>query len=514
MLSDRKLLNGGYNYVILDDRLLYSDIGDRSPRRDYDKNQNWDPKNFLMYKIKQGCGLSVLPIANNLRQNIPPRCSENFTRVMTQLTWLFDLSTSNQMNYIAIYADDMEKAAGIGWDLNGPTQYEHYVEWIRTNKQQLDSVKISDWASQHAAFDNKNIERGTYEELMNEFEAGESFENWYYDPRWTIPYQRHYDWAESRVVELSKRGADPNLIELAWKVLLATSWQTAWHTPKSGAHGNSSSDGGPSAWVKATTSHARIAAIIAEAAHWMKIKDDARMTSDVDLQDIDQDGNIELIVKNNFLFCVFSPTKGGRLVYLFSVKGAKDGRLVIGNPVDDWNLLEDLHGYMDTPANHPGAFADVGYEHDRFEVIKIEKSSSHPRQEHEPKITLQDAQENSKAIGLKKTISLKQHVIRVDYYLPPELAELSTEIGLSPDYLRLLRYGHIGVTECDINPKLRRWSNKDLHVWVKHDHHESGSVFWDNPRQSRFGHGYTVRITNHHNQFFSICIGVELGSSC
>jgi hypothetical protein len=515
ILGDRELLNGGYRYVILDDRLLYSDIGNPSPRRIYDKNQTWDAKNFLMYEIEQGLGLFVLPIANNLRQNIPPRSPENLTKVKAQLAWLYDLTTtSNETNYIAIYADDMEKAAGVGWDLNGPIQYEHFVDWIRTNKQQLDSVKITDWASQHAAFDNKNIERGTYVELMNEFGAGESFENWYCDPRWTIPYQRYYDWAASRVVEFSKHGADPDLIELAWKVLLATSWQTAWHTPNSGAHGNPNSDGGPSAWVKATTSHARIAAIIAEAAHWMKMKNDVFNTCDVDHRDIDQDGNIELTIKNNFLFCVFSPTNGGRLLYLFSVKGVKGGRLVVGNPADDWNLLEDLHGYMDTPANHPGAFADVGYEHDRFKVVKIEKSSSHPSQEHEPRITLQDAQENSKAFGLKKTISLRKNVIRVDYLVPPKLAELSTEIGLSPDYLRLLRHGRIGVIGCDINPKLRRWSNKNLHVWVKHENHESGSVFWDNPRQSRFGHGFTVRITSHRNQFFSICIGVELGRSC
>jgi hypothetical protein len=515
ILSDRELRNGGYKYVILDDRLLYSSIGNPSPRRNYDKNQTWDPKNFLMYEIEGGSGLSVVPIANNLRQNIPPRCSENLTRVITQLMWLFDFSTSNRMDYITIYADDMEKAAGIGWDPDGPVQYEEFVKWISTNKQQLDTVKIGEWASEHSAFDIKNIERGTYVELMNDFGAGESFDSWYYDPRWTNPYQRYYDWAETRVLKLSKLGADPDLIELAWKVLLATSWQTAWHTPKMGAHGDPNSDGGPSAWIKATASHSRTSAIIAEAARWMKIKDDACNIVDVDLQDIDQDGNPELIFKNNFLYSVFSPLKGGRLLYLFSVKGANGGHLLVGNPADDWNLLEDLHEYMDWPPNHPGAFADVGYEHDRFEIIMIEKSTSlHLRQEHEGRITLRNVQENSKAFGLRKSISLEQNLLRVDYCLPPSLAGFSTEIGISPDYLQLLRYGQTGVIEFDPSPKLRSWSNKDPNVWVKHDNHESGSVFWDNPRQSRFGHGYTVRITSHHNQFFSIWIGVESGSSC
>lgn len=507
ILSDPELLNGGYKHVILDDRLLYSDVGDPSPRRNYDKNQTWDPKNFLMYKIEQGSGLSVLPIANSLRQNIPPRCSEDFTRLMTQLMWLFDLSTSNQLNYIAIYADDMEKAAGIGWDLNGPIQYEHFVKWISANKQQLETVRIGEWASEHPASDTRNIERGTYVELKNDFGAGESFDTWYYDPRWTDQYQRYYSWAENRVLELSKHGADPTLIELAWKVLLATSWQTAWHTPKKGAHGDPNSDGGPSAWIKATASHSRVAVIIAEAALWMKMKDSTRETINAELRDIDQDGNLELILKNNFIYSVFSPLKGGRLLYLFSVEGVKGGRLVVGNPADDWNLLEDLHGYMDWPPNHPGAFADVGYENDRFEVVKIEG------QEDEPRITLQDVQENSKARDLQKIISLNQHKIRIDYYLPPNLAELSTEIGISPDYLRLLRHAHTGLTESSIGPNGRRWSNEGITVWIKHTH-GSGSVCWDNPRQPKFGHGYTVRITSDHNQRFSIWIGVELGSSC
>ena len=41
---------------------------------------------------------------------------------------------------------------------------------------------------------------------------------------------------------------------------------------------------------------------------------------------------------------------------------------MVGNPTDDWNRQESLHRYMDQPANHPGALADVGFVHDRYDA--------------------------------------------------------------------------------------------------------------------------------------------------
>ncbi len=522
VLGDRELRNGGYKYVILDDRLLYSDFGKPSPRSTYDKCPQWDPKNFVKYEIAQGCGLSVIPIAYNLRQNIPPRSSENLASVVSQLWWLLDTSLSSiQSDHIALYADDMEKAAGVGWDPNGPMQYENFVKWISTNRNHFTCVKVGEWASTHKPIEKRNVERGTYLELMNDFGAGESFERWYCDPRWTLPYSQYYEWTERRVMELSKSGADPSLMELAWKVLLAMSWQSAWHTPKNGAHGDPNSDGGPSPWIKAAASHVRIAAITAEAANWMRTKadnhsdrdedDDAYGSVDAYIQDIDWDGNSELIVRNNSVFSVFSPLHGGRLVYHFDVRSLHGGRLVIGNPIDDWNLLEDLHGYMDRPPNHPGAFADVGYEHDRFEVTQIERSSL-AKERAEIRISLQDVQKNSRAFGLTKKISLMQNepIIRLDYSLPPQLTDFSTEIGLSPDYMQLLKCGRAEVVEFRPKTNIRGWSNKGVSVWAGY-YNDTSSVFWDNPGQAMFGHGYMLRITSL-DRFFSVSIGVELSS--
>jgi len=498
VLTNSRLRNGGYEYVILDDRLLYSDKSNPSPRRLYDKTKAWDPKNFSMYGIEEGHGLCMLPIAYNLRQNIPPRKKQDFESIKSQLYWLLDVNLTYKTPLIAIYADDMEKAAGVGWDSNGPAQYESVLKWINENPT-VHSVKLSKWTSMHRPLCQKHIERGTYVELMNEFEASETYDNWYYDPSYH-PYRQQYAWAESRVQELTSYGADPALADLAWKVLLATSWQTAWHTPKTGAHGDSNSEDGPSPWIRATANHCRLAAIMAEAAYWMKHKD---RYAHAYHQDIDGDDNTELVIKNNALFAVFSPKTGGRLVYLFSI-GGSSGRLVVGNPIDDWNLLEGLHEYMDSPPNHPGAFSDVGYEHDNYDAM-IECSEGS-----EISVRLRNTQKGSSAFGTEKSITLKedQNVIHAEYRLSDYLVKrFSTQIGLSPDYLGLLRHGHSGLKEYSPFANIRGWSNNGVIVWVKFGNEDS--VFWDNPPHPKFGHGYILRLTSHSNRF-KVWLGVDL----
>src|SRR5438093_438016 len=262
----------------------------------------------------------------------------------------------------------------IGWDPKKITTFWPTERLWETEAMAplLTSGQLLNGGYQHVVIDDRllhstkasperQIDTGAYSELVDEFGAGENYESWYYDPRWSL-YRNYYAWSEARVRELDSRGADSALIQLAWKILLATTWQTAWHTPRTGAHGESRSDEGPSAWTRAIASHSRIAVIMAEAAHWMTNKCDG---AHADLRDLDSDGEDELVLKNDKLFAVFSPKNGGRLVYLFTVNNPP-GRLVVGNSIDDWNLLEDLHAYMDVPPNHPGALADVGYEHDNY----------------------------------------------------------------------------------------------------------------------------------------------------
>jgi len=492
VLTDNRLPNGGYEYVLLDDRLFYSKMGDHSPRRNYDQEHAWNPANFLMYRIKDGSGLRALPIAYNLRQNIPPRTPEGLETVKTQLRWLLDLGP-NFGELVAIYADDLEKPAGAGWDRDGPAQYESILKWVSENPW-LKAVKLGEWASPRSPGAEKRIETGTYFELANEFEAGEDYERWYYDARWDL-YRKHYEWSENRVEELASRGSDPALIELARKVILASVWQTAWHTPKTGAHGNPDSVTGPSEWVRAIASHARVAALIAEAAYWMKHKD---KEAHAYLQDLDQDGEEELVLKNSNLFSVFSPRNGGRLVYLFGIR-EPPGRLVVGNPIDDWNWLERLHEYMDVPPNHPGAFSDVGYEHDCYEA------SLRATDGDEVNARLLNAQPDSPRIEKKIRLFEGGDAIRVEYALPETMASLLIEFGLSPDYLSLLRDGRRGARSYSPMKDTRGWADGDLAVWVGLDE----SSAFENPRSPIFGHGWLVRVAGLGRRF-ELRLGVDL----
>ena len=497
VIRDPTLRNGGFDYVLVDDRLLLPVSGDNSVRHLYDGNPKWDPKLLHAYRILAGEGLIALPIAANLRRCIPPRTPEQHREVERQLRWISSLNpAAYQADFLAIYGDDMEKPAGVGWDPDGPSQFEQFLGWL-SETAWVKPVKISEWASTARIADAVNIEGGTYVELARQFDAGELYENWFFDPRWA-PYQEHFAWSAKRVDDLDSLGADSRLIKLAHKHLLASTWETAWHTPADGAHGDIGSDGGPSGSSRAVASHSRHAAMIAEAAYWQAHKDGE---SHCYLDDVDNDGEEELIFKNRALFVVISPKHGGRLIALFAVEGV-DGTMVIGNPCDDWNLKEELHDYMDTPPNHPGALADVGFEHDSYEVDIMSTGNGGVR------ARLRNEQEGSLAFGLVKELqfsSYQDDSFRVEYSLPETLRALDVEFGLSPDYLELLKKGRSILKPHDRSGS-RGWSTDNVAVWVKPAN--CAASRWTTPYQQEFGHGCALRLSTDARQF-GVAIGVE-----
>jgi hypothetical protein len=356
-------------------------------------------------------------------------------------------------------------------------------------------VKLNEWAG-HCDACQKPIEVGTYYEMSHHFGAGEDYGRWYYDPKWD-KYRNDYAWSEEKVSEARAKGANSDLLEMAWKHLLASSWETAWHIPPRGTHGNASSAQEPSPWTKAIASHSRHAAVIAEAAYWMKHKD---QSSQAYLQDIDHDGHDELILKNRLLFAVFSARCGGRLIYLFSVSRTR-GKMVIGNPCDDWNWMEELNKYMEIPSNHPGALADTGHENDRYEIALIETRGD------ETRAILVNKKKKSEAFGLTKSLRFARDSceIEVTYRLPQGLMNLSVECGLSPDYLRLLRFGHHHLKE-NGDSKIRGYSNGGVSVWVRLE--DLRRTAFDEAAPREFGHGYAIQIQARKSPF-TIWIGTK-----
>jgi len=155
---------------------------------------------------------------------------------------------------------------------------------------------------------------------------------------------------------------------------------------------------------------------------------------------------------------------------------------------------------MDAPPNHPGALADVGFEHDHYSTeIRVPYGDT-------VWARLSNSEKRSTGFGILKNLSLGkgESTIRTEYSLPNSLTNLSTEIGFSPDYQQLLRSGPSAVEECSPAKGIKGWSNEGVTVGARLD---GAYAIWDKPRQDRFGHGYLLRVTGFRG--FTVWIGAE-----
>jgi aminoglycoside phosphotransferase (APT) family kinase protein len=481
LLRSSELLNGGYRHVLLDDRLVHAggESYAGSARERFDRERPLELESFLPWEIADGGGLVMLPISRDLRYAIPPFAPEALERLGEILGWM---AASGDERALAIYGDDLEKAAGVGgWDPLHPRRYEQFLQWLR-ERSWIRPVLLSEWARGRAAAGVRTIERGTFYELARCWRAGEDYRGWYDDPN-CAEHRRYLTQAEQALRAAEERGADAALLELGWMHLLHCCYETSWHDPRPGA-----GDGGErslAGWAAALTSHARSCILLSAAAEWAARRDG---TAHAELVDLDADGDLELVVKNRHLLAVFSPRWGGRLTHLFDLTG-RGGRLVIGNVSDDWNLQEELNRYMDCPANHPGALVEVGHEHDRYEA-----TLPAPGGGESAVAVLRNVEPGSPLRGTEKRVTLGSEArhLAVVYSLSPGVRRLSAEACLSPDYRRLLRGGRDGL-EAVSGPRWRGWRNGSACAWVRIDPRQW--TVWDAPRHAECGHGLNLRIT-------------------
>lgn len=497
VLKDSRLLNHGYQYILLDDRLLLRENGPCSPRKMYDREPRRDVQLYQSCRVQDGHGLVALPIASHLRLNIPPGSDSQFSELREHCRWLTTLDHDpSRRDLIAVYGDDLEKAAGVGaWNKDAPEQFERVLRWI-SETPSIRPLRICDWAVVGKPSDARPIDVGTFLELANHFAAGEGYEKWFFDPQWDR-FREYFSWAEKRVEQFSLSGADPALIDLAETHLIASSWESAWHTPSEGPFGNPDCWGHPSPWIQALGSHSRHAAVIGEAAHWATHHDEQ---AHANLYDIDADGEDELVLKNDKLFAVISPRWGSRLVALFSLEGPL-GSMVIGNPTDDWNWMQELNRFMEVPPNHPGALTDFGFEHDDYRACIYHGAGT------TIDVELQNIELRSAGLGLTKRMRLShgEGRLEVRYTVPESVGAISVDFALSPDYLNLLRYGSALLAPFE-EGRSRGWSANSTAVWVREE--EGGPLSWSRPFPDNAGHKASIRLSTLQRQF-TISIGVS-----
>jgi hypothetical protein len=148
---------------------------------------------------------------------------------------------------------------------------------------------------------------------------------------------------------------------------------------------------------------------------------------------------------------------------------------------------------MDVPRNHPGAFADVGFEHDEFAFDIVEAVGERA------------VVRFTAANGIVKEYELAGPSLRVKYTVPAAITHFSTECGLSPDYLRLLRSGRDCLQPYNRADR-RGWRTEHVAVWLKPE----PGVEWEEPFNSRFGHGCMLRLGSDAREF-AIELGVSAG---
>ena len=298
-LTSSELANGGYRFVLLDDRLLYPTNGsyEGSPRARFDsigpfdsnasRSHSYDKpamaETYRTYRIAEAGGLVMVPISANLRYWVPPRFPEHWRRLGKTVE---SLSQNGGDDTLLVYADDLEMTAGVGgWDASALGRYEAFLRWV-ASREDVAPVLMSEWLAGHRPQEERRLEPGTFFEVAQRWEAGEDYRGWWENAAWS-PYRERLVCAQKALRQAQREGVDRRLLDLAWKHLLASAYETAWY--------DSSEDGCVAApWAKAVASHARACLVMVDAARWFARTE---RPPSAEVTDIDEDGEDEVILK-------------------------------------------------------------------------------------------------------------------------------------------------------------------------------------------------------------------------
>jgi starch synthase len=496
LLGSDRLANGGYRLVLLDDRALYPTGASYrgSPRAAFDASgpygeagTYWSrgsaraspPEVCRAYRIANAGGLIVAPISANLRYWVPPATDQHWRGLRDSVRLLRQDADAGTL---LVYADDLERTAGVGgWDPAGLGRFEAFLDWL-TRCRELEVVDLASWVTRCPTLAEREVQPSTFYELAQLWSAGEDYRGWSESPAWAVG-RTALAAARAAIDRATAVGADDRLLALAWKHLLAAGYETGWQEP--GPAGQV-----PTPWARAVASHARSCLVIANAACWFARPERPARAEE---RDIDQDGEDEVILSNEHLYAVICPPQGGRLTYLFA-RTADGAVLLVGNPTDDWNFQEELNRYMDWPPNHPGALADVGFEHDQYRVTDLRADET------QAMMVVSNVEPGSRLLGARKRFVLAagDSTLEICYHVPQDGSPSEIEACLSPDYYRLLREGRAAITSAE-GPDWRGARTGPVAAWLGLEPGEG--TMWVDPARPLAGHGLNLRVRAHASHF-------------
>jgi len=438
-MTDPATTGGGYRRCLVDERLFLPTDGDPEYTRaafDACGPYGWpvsgwpshghglvDPA-LLRPRRAAGSGLNLVPISSHLRYLLPPRDASHL-RLVEDIAG--DVAASDEPALL-VFADDLERVAGVGGWEPAVDRYEHFLRWL-ADSPALEAVHLDDWCDAHEPPEDDTVDPapGTYYELAHHYGARDDYGGWADDPRWA----RHA--ARLRTVDtavqnaLARRPASP-LVQVADRIAMLGEHELAWQDPAPDGHGRA-----PAPWVRATAAHSADALPLLAADRWFA---DGAAGLWADLNDVDGDGEDELVLAGRRMFAVLRPRWGARATLV--VTRSREGGLhqIVGNPANHWNFQEELGRWMEQPAGHPGALGLAGTENHRFALTRIEMN------EQRLVVRLADT-EADPAFASVITVVLAEHsdVLAVCYSRPGMSGDLSVRNAICPDYREALHWG-------------------------------------------------------------------------
>ncbi|WP_216893646.1 hypothetical protein [Nocardia alni] len=488
IFTDPAMRCGPYRRVLVDDRILTTpDAGPVGPFRWKDRNRPpvyrsgmVDPESLRPRTVVAGeRRLTMVPICSYLRYLFPPRSDRQWNFLLKMLADLAARAAEGE-NILLVYADDMERSAGVGGWESAIADYERLLAWLATSEL-IELVELDSWLDRHHFTERGPIPAGSYHELEIDWAAGSDFTGWSRDPKW-VPYAELLESVESTIREARRelawhRGAC-ELLVLAYRLLMIGQHETAWRDPVFGCLDGSRRHLAP--WVRATAAHAALARPLVAAAHWAAGGGCAPRAEQVD---IDGDGESELVLAGDRFWCVVSPRWGARLT-LMCHRDSSGCSLVVGNPADDWNYQEELHRFMDLPAAHPGALTDRDNPHDEW----------FPRQTHCSEGAVVDLyRPGDTAWG--RRYALLDGIPGLVVCLRGMEPGRTLDNFLTPDYLNALSSGDRGIAVGGSCFAGRRYGNRSS--WVGFDP-DQVTVAVDGETAAGHGHLIGLSLTGTH----------------